>query len=105
MPIERSKTDAQGAGAEIAIPGGRAEDTCPVTARTGAAFQLRPNQLYPPFDRPTARRALLGAIDQQEFMIAIMGEDTSLWSVPCGFFPPTSQFASDAGLSMVDGKR
>ena len=30
--IERSKTDAQGEGAEIAIPHGRADYTCPVTA-------------------------------------------------------------------------
>jgi integrase len=30
--IERSKTDTQGEGAEIAVPQGRAGDTCPVTA-------------------------------------------------------------------------
>jgi len=30
--IERSKTDAQGEGAEIAIPRGQVGDTCPVTA-------------------------------------------------------------------------
>ena len=30
--IERSKTDAEGEGAEIAIPRGQANDTCPVTA-------------------------------------------------------------------------
>ena len=30
--IERSKTDAEGEGAEIAIPRGRADDTCPVAA-------------------------------------------------------------------------
>jgi integrase len=30
--IERSKTDKEGAGAEIAIPRGRSEETCPVTA-------------------------------------------------------------------------
>ena len=30
--IERSKTDTQGEGAEIAIPHGQADDTCPVTA-------------------------------------------------------------------------
>ena len=30
--IERSKMDAQGEGAEIAIPHGQADDTCPVTA-------------------------------------------------------------------------
>ena len=32
MFIERSKTDAHGEGAEIAIPHGQADDTCPVTA-------------------------------------------------------------------------
>ena len=30
--IERSKTDAQGEGAEIAIPRGQSDDTCPVAA-------------------------------------------------------------------------
>jgi hypothetical protein len=30
--IERSKRDKQGEGAEIAIPRGRAEETCPVAA-------------------------------------------------------------------------
>ena len=38
-------------------------------------------------------------------MIAIMGEDASLWSVPCGFFPPTSPLASDARLSVLNSKR
>jgi len=51
------------------------------------------------------RRALMGAIDQTEFMIAMMGEDTSLWSVPSGFFPPLSPLASDTGISAVTGKR
>jgi integrase len=30
--LERSKTDKEGEGAEIAIPRGRADDTCPVAA-------------------------------------------------------------------------
>ena len=38
-------------------------------------------------------------------MIAMMGEDTSLWSVPCGFFPPISPLASDAGMAALTGKR
>jgi peptide/nickel transport system substrate-binding protein len=77
----------------------------PITDYTGSPFMLRPNHLYPPFDNPAICRALMGAIDQQEFMIAMMGEDTSLWSVPCGFFPPLSPLASDAGLSALAGKR
>jgi peptide/nickel transport system substrate-binding protein len=34
-------------------------------------------------------------------MLAMMGADTSLWSVPIGFFPPASPLANDAGLSAV----
>ena len=37
--------------------------------------------------------------------MAVRGEDPSLWSVPAGFFPPTSPLASDAGLSVLTGKR
>ncbi|HXA26051.1 MAG TPA: ABC transporter substrate-binding protein [Acetobacteraceae bacterium] len=77
----------------------------PITDPTGTPFLLRPNHLYPPFDKPAVRRALMGAIDQKEYMTAIMGEDTSLWSAPCGFFPPVSPLASDAGLSVFGGKR
>jgi peptide/nickel transport system substrate-binding protein len=76
-----------------------------LTDQTGTPFLLRPNHLYPPFDKPAVRRALLGAIDQKEFMVAMMGEDTSLWSVNCGFFPPTSPMASGAGVSELAGKR
>ena len=38
-------------------------------------------------------------------MVASRGEDTSLWSVPLGFFPPASPLACDAGLSVLTGKR
>jgi peptide/nickel transport system substrate-binding protein len=34
-----------------------------------------------------------------------MGSDPSLWTVPCGFFPPASPMASDAGMSVLAGKR
>ena len=77
----------------------------PVTDPTGSQYILRPNHLHPPFDKPAVRRALMGAIDQKEFMIATMGADTSLWSVPSGFFPTTSPMASDAGIDAVTGKR
>jgi peptide/nickel transport system substrate-binding protein len=76
-----------------------------LTDPTGTPFLLRPNHLYPPFDKPAVRRALMGAIDQKEFMVAAMGEDTALWSVLAGFFPPTSPLVSDAGGSALTGKR
>jgi peptide/nickel transport system substrate-binding protein len=83
----------------------RNDVTVAITDHTGTPFMLRPNHLYPPFDKPAVRRALMGAIDQREFMIAAQGEDPSLWSVPCGFFPPLSPLASDAGMSALTGKR
>jgi peptide/nickel transport system substrate-binding protein len=79
--------------------------TVTVTDPTGTPYLLRPNHLYPPFDKPAVRRALMGAIDQKQLMIAAMGEDTSLWSVPCGFFPPLSPLASNAGLSALTSPR
>ena len=79
--------------------------TVAVTDPTGTPFLLRPNHLYPPFDKPEMRRALMAAIDQKEFMIAAQGEDPSMWTVPCGFFPPTSPLASNAGMSVLTGKR
>jgi peptide/nickel transport system substrate-binding protein len=77
----------------------------PNMSRTGVLTLLRPNHLHPPFDKPAVRRALMGAIDQTECMTGMMGEDSSLWSVPCGFFPPASPMASDAGMSALAGKR
>ena len=77
----------------------------PITDPTGTPVILRPNHLYPPFDTRAFRRALMRAIDQKEFMLATMGDDTSLWSVPAGFFPPTSPLANAAGTSAVTGAR
>ena len=93
------------AGRSAAAAAGRPRSHVEITDHTGTPFLLRPNHLYPPFDKPAVRRALMGAIDQKEFMIAMMGEDTSLWSVGNGFFPPVSPLASDAGMDALTGKR
>jgi peptide/nickel transport system substrate-binding protein len=76
-----------------------------ITEPTGNYGLLRTNHLHPPFDNPAMRRALLGAINQANFMTAVMGEDKSLWKVPCGFFPPSSPMASDRGLTVLSGQR
>jgi peptide/nickel transport system substrate-binding protein len=72
---------------------------------TGLCGVLRPNHLYPPFDNRAVRHALLGAIDQTEFMIATAGTDTSQWQVPVGYFAPSSPMATDAGMPTLTGKR
>ena len=72
---------------------------------TGSLGGMRMNQLWPPFDNPEIRRALLPAIDQQEYMIAANGTDPHLWRVPAGVFCPGLPMASAAGLSVFEGKR
>jgi peptide/nickel transport system substrate-binding protein len=66
---------------------------------------LRPNWLFPPFDNPAIRRALVGAIDQTESMTAAAGADPSGWHVPTGFYSPDSPMANAAGLTALIGPR
>ena len=72
---------------------------------TGYFGAMRLNHLLPPFDNPAIRRALMGAIDQQDFMHAVIGLDPADWHVPTGFFPVSSPMATDAGLAALMGPR
>ena len=51
---------------------------------------MRFNHLYPPFNNPAIRRALLGAIDQADVMNAVAGTDRTLWHDRIGLFGPGS---------------
>jgi peptide/nickel transport system substrate-binding protein len=72
---------------------------------TGFSAILRPNHLYPPFDNRAVRHALLGAIDQTDFMTAAVGTDRSQWQTPIGYFAPSSPLATEAGMPTLTGKR
>jgi peptide/nickel transport system substrate-binding protein len=72
---------------------------------TGLIAYMRFNHMTPPFNNPAVRRALLGAIDQRDYMIAINGADQSLWKDGVGYFAPTSPYASKAGMDKLTGKR
>ena len=72
---------------------------------SGQMSQIRFNQLQPPFDNPAIRRALLGAISQEDTVTAIVGTDSKLWNVPVGYFAPNSPMASTAGLDVFTGPR
>jgi peptide/nickel transport system substrate-binding protein len=72
---------------------------------TGYPAMLRMNQLFPPFDNPAIRRALLGAVNQADFMTAIAGTDPAMWKDKVGYFPPGSPLASDAGMEALTGPR
>ncbi len=76
-----------------------------VTDPTGLMACMRLNELWPPFDNPAIRRALLKGIDQQQFMQAVAGTDPSLWHVPTGIFAPGTPMASTAGLDVFTSPR
>ncbi len=75
------------------------------TDKTGLIADLRLNQAIPPFDNPEIRRALLQAVNQEDFNVAMAGTDPSAWRMPVGFFTPGSPMASDVGLDAFKGPR
>ncbi|WP_431285355.1 ABC transporter substrate-binding protein [Humitalea sp. 24SJ18S-53] len=72
---------------------------------TGLMALCRFNQLHPPFDKPEVRRALLGAVNQSDFMTAVIGTDRSLFRDGVGYFPPGTPMASDAGMEALTSPR
>ena len=66
---------------------------------------LRFNHLHPPFDNPAIRRALLGAIDQTEFMTAVAGDERTLWKDHVGVFSPDAPMATREGTEALVGRR
>lgn len=73
--------------------------------KVGAIAMVAINHLHPPFNNPKFRRALLPAIDQQQFMAAAYGEETALFRTGVGVFTPGLPMASTAGLEVLTGKR
>ncbi len=65
---------------------------------------LRPNCLQGPTVNKGVRQAMLAAIDQQEMMQAVMGDDPSTYHLPTGCFLPDTESWSNAGLDMLGPK-
>jgi peptide/nickel transport system substrate-binding protein len=63
------------------------------------------NHLYPTFDNVKLRQAILPAIDQREFVSAVLGDQVGYASLPVGYFTVGSPMASDAGMQNLTGKR
>jgi peptide/nickel transport system substrate-binding protein len=71
----------------------------------GNIGSFRMNHLYPPFNDVRARRAVLMAMSQEDYMRALVGDDTSLWKLLPGFFTPGTPLYSEAGGEILKGKR
>jgi peptide/nickel transport system substrate-binding protein len=74
-----------------------------VTDRQGLTPLFRFNCIQPPFDNVALRRAVLGAVDQSEFMQSY-SSDPETWHVKLGMFCPGTPMANDAGFDNLFGK-
>lgn len=70
----------------------------------GALGVLAVNHELPPFNNLKLRQALWPAINQQDYMDAVLGEQQQL-AHKAGFFIPGSPFANDVDMNIVNGKR
>ena len=76
-----------------------------VIETTGLIGTLRFNHQQAPFNNPLARRAILPALSQAEYMTAANGDDRSLWNDGVGYFTPNTPMASAAGLDALTAPR
>jgi peptide/nickel transport system substrate-binding protein len=83
----------------------RDRDITVISQYATAMGLLRFNHLHPPFNNAAVRRALLGAVDEAEAMIAIAGTDHAFWHDGIGLFPVGTPFANDAGIEVLRGPR
>jgi peptide/nickel transport system substrate-binding protein len=70
----------------------------------GALGVIGVNHTQPPFDNPKLLKALLPALNQQDYLDAVLGEQQQLGK-KAGFFIPGSPYASDVGMDVIWGKR
>jgi peptide/nickel transport system substrate-binding protein len=66
---------------------------------------FRMNHLQPPFNNPAIRQALLGAVNQEDFVTAVVGTDPAMSHAGVGFFCPGTPMASDVGMAALTSPR
>lgn len=71
----------------------------------GSMAGIRFNHLHPPFDNPALRRALIGAVDQEEFMTAAGTTDRRNWRAGVGYFTPNGPMANDTDMALLTAPR
>ena len=66
---------------------------------------IRLNHLHPPFNNPALRRALLGAVEQTDYMTAVATSDRRNWHAGVGYYPLSSPMANNAGMEALTSPR
>jgi peptide/nickel transport system substrate-binding protein len=63
------------------------------------------NHLHPPFNDVRARRAILTALSQEDFMRAWVGDDEALWKPMPGYFAPGAPLYTEEGGEILKAPR
>ncbi len=71
----------------------------------GNIGSFRMNHLHPPFNDARARRAVLMALSQEDYMRAVVGDDETLWKGLPSFFTPGTPMYTEAGGDALKGPR
>jgi len=71
----------------------------------GNVGTFRMNHLHPPFNDVRARRAILTAMSQEDYMRAVVGDDVTLWKPMPSFFPPGTPIYNEEGGEILKGPR
>ncbi len=73
---------------------------------SGRTSILRFNCLHPPFDDVRIRRAVMAAVNQEDYMRAAVGDDPELWRRCPSLFPCGTAYATEAaGSAMMPADR
>ncbi|WP_375461493.1 ABC transporter substrate-binding protein, partial [uncultured Enterovirga sp.] len=70
----------------------------------GNIGSFRMNHLHPPFDNVKVRRAVLTALNQEDYMRALVGSDDELWKPLPGYFTPGTPLYTEAGGDIMKMK-
>src|SRR5215470_6471694 len=71
----------------------------------GMVGALVMNHLLPPFNDVRARRAILMALSQEDYMRALVGGDGRSWKSMPGYFPPGTPLYTEEGGDILKGPR
>jgi peptide/nickel transport system substrate-binding protein len=71
----------------------------------GLVGALVMNHAFPPFNDVRARRAILTAMSQEDYMRAFAGNDVTLWKLLPGYFTPGTPLYNEEGGEILKGPR
>lgn len=71
----------------------------------GNIGSFRMNHLHPPFNDVKVRRAVMMALNQEDYMRSVVGDDTNLWKTLPSYFTPGTALYSEEGGDILKGPR